>query len=190
MIEKELLENPFPWMSDDAIAYYDSIMRPSMRILEWGSGYSTIWLEKFDPAYLVSIEHNKDWADALEPYLNATDMRKVDTYPHNFVNEWEEQSFDLIIIDGINRLKCLYWVLDHNLLAEGGIIIYDDMHRKFSQLEGKWSQEEYQDAWELLEDEDMDLIMQPNTTIEDRIKNSLDQEVMGFDLTLFAHKVK
>ena len=36
MIEKELLENPFPWMNDDAVAYYDSIMRPSMRILESG----------------------------------------------------------------------------------------------------------------------------------------------------------
>ena len=184
MIEKELLENPSPWMNDYAVAYYESIMRPAMRILEWGAGYSTIWLEKFDPAYLVSIEHNKDWADALEPYLTTTDLRKVDTYPKNFVNEWEEQSFDLIIIDGINRLKCLYWVLDHNLLAEGGIIIYDDMHRK-------WSQQDYIDAWEVLEDEDFKMVMQPNSTLEDRLAASLDgNKLEDKDITLFAHRVK
>ena len=183
MIEKELLENPFPWMSDDAIAYYDSIMRPSMRILEWGSGYSTIWLEKFDPAYLVSIEHNKDWADALKPYLNATDMRNFDNYPHNFVNEWEEQSFDLIIIDGINRLQCLYWVLEHNLLAEGGTIVYDDIHRK-------WSHTEYHDAWETLEDEEFDLQMLPHTDMEHRMNNVLENGPASLEITLFAHKVK
>ena len=106
----------------------------------------------------------------------------------SLMNVWKPQTFDIVIIDGINRLKCLYWVLEHDLLAEGGTIIYDDMHRRFSQLEGKWSQEEYQDAWEVLEDEDMELLMQPNTTIEDRIENSLGQELVGYDLTLFAHK--
>lgn len=184
MIEQSLLENPSPWMNKDAVAYYESIMRPAMRILEWGGGYSTIWLEKFDPAYLVSIEHNKDWADALEPYLTTTDLRKVDTYPQNFVNEWEEESFDLIIIDGINRLQCLYWVLEHNLLAEDGIIVYDDMHRK-------WSQEDYIDAWEILEDEDFKMVMQPNLTLEDRLATSLDgRRLEDKDITLFAHKVK
>jgi len=177
MIEKSLLDNPSPWMNKDAVAYYESLMRPAMRILEWGAGYSTIWLEKFDPAYLVSIEHNKEWADALEPYLTTTDLRKVDTYPQNFVNEWEEQSFDLIIIDGINRLQCLYWVLDHNLLAEGGTIVYDDIHRKWI-----GSHEEYHDAWETLEDEEFELRMLPPTNME--------HNTSSLEITLFAHKIK
>ena len=187
-IEEQYIQNPKPWMNDAAVEYYGSILKPKMRILEFGSGYSTIWLEKFDPTYLVSYEHDEQWAEALQPYLELCDITCIDEYPTSLMNVWKPQTFDIVIIDGINRLKCLYWVLEHDLLAEGGTIIYDDMHRRFSQLEGKWSQEEYQDAWEVLEDEDMELLMQPNTTIEDRIENSLGQELVGYDLTLFAHK--
>ena len=187
-IEEQYIQNPKPWMNDAAVEYYASILKPKMRILEFGSGYSTIWLEKFDPTNLVSYEHDEQWAEALQPYLELCDITCIDEYPMSLMNVWKPQTFDIVIIDGINRLKCLYWVLEHDLLAEGGTIIYDDMHRRFSQLEGKWSQEEYQDAWEVLEDEDMELLMQPNTTIEDRIENSLGQELVGYDLTLFAHK--
>ena len=110
-------------------------------------------------------------------------MRNVDNYPHNFVNEWEEQSFDLIIIDGINRLQCLYWVLEHNLLAEGGTIVYDDIHRK-------WSDTEYHEAWETLEDEEFDLQMLPHTDMEHRMNNVLENGPASLEITLFAHKVK
>ena len=168
MIEQKLLENPKPWMNDAAVEYYERLLKPKLRILEFGSGYSTIWLERFEPTYLVSYEDNAEWAEALQPYLELCEITRINDYPMSLMNVWKPQAFDLIIIDGINRLKCLYWVLEHDLLAEGGTIIYDDMHRRFSELEGKWSQEEYQDAWEVLEDEDMELLMQPNTTIEDR----------------------
>ena len=36
MIEKELLENPSPWMNDYAVAYYESIMRPGNAYLRMG----------------------------------------------------------------------------------------------------------------------------------------------------------
>ncbi len=182
MIEKELLENPSPWMNDDAVAYYESIMRPSMRILEFGSGYSTIWLEKFEPTYLVSYEHEEEWGAALQPYLELCDITCIKDYPMSLMNVWPPKTFDLIIIDGINRLQCLYWVLDHDLLAEGGTIIYDDMHRK-------WSQEDYHDAWETLEDEEFELRMLPSTDMEYRMDNLLETSRSSLEITLFAHKV-
>jgi len=52
------------------------------------------------------------------------------------------------VIDGINRLKCLYWVIEHKLLAENGTIIYDDMHRRWLPHE---KGPDYQDAWDALE---------------------------------------
>ena len=69
MIEHKLLENPKPWMNDAAVEYYESLLKPKMRILEFGSGYSTIWLENFEPTYLVSYEDDEEWANALQPYL-------------------------------------------------------------------------------------------------------------------------
>ena len=48
-IEEQYIQNPKPWMNDAAVEYYASILKPKMRILEFGSGDSTIWLEKFDP---------------------------------------------------------------------------------------------------------------------------------------------
>jgi predicted O-methyltransferase YrrM len=180
MIEKELLENPSPWMNDDAVAYYESIMRPSMRILEFGSGYSTIWLEKFDPTYLVSYEHKEEWGAALQPYLDLCEITCIKDYPMSLMNVWKPETFDLIIIDGINRLQCLYWVLEHNLLAEGGTIVYDDIHRK-------WQNEEYHDAWETLEDEGFDLRMLPPTDMEHRMNNLLETDRASLEITLFAH---
>jgi predicted O-methyltransferase YrrM len=181
MIEHKLLENPKPWMNDAAVEYYESLLKPKMRILEFGSGYSTIWLENFEPTYLVSYEDDEEWANALQPYLELCEITRINDYPMSLMNVWKPQTFDLIIIDGINRLKCLYWVLEHDLLAEGGTIVYDDMHRR-------WSVEEYQDAWETLEDENMELIMQPNTTIKHRVENIFDGEIEDKDITLFAHK--
>ena len=182
MIEEKLLKNPKPWMNEAAVEYYASILKPQMRILEFGSGYSTIWLEKFDPRYLVSYEHDKEWGAALQPYLELCEITRIENYPISLMNVWKPQTFDLVIIDGINRLKCLYWVLEHDLLAEGGTIVYDDMHRK-------WSVEEYQEAWETLEDEDMELVMRPNHTLERRMENIFDGEHRQTkDITLFAHK--
>ena len=129
--------------------------------LEFGSGYSTIliWISlSFES--LISLESNKDWFDALLSYCPNADLRYIQDYPLNLKPEWEP--FDLIVIDGINRLKCLYWVLEHNMLAEGGTIIYDDMHRKWlPQEQGS----DYQDAWEILEDEDFEMVMLPNNGI-------------------------
>lgn len=180
MIEQGLLENPSPWMNPHAVEYYESMMRPNMKILEFGSGYSTIWLYKFEPECVVSLESNKDWFDAIFSYCPNADLRYIQDYPLNLKSEWEP--FDLIVIDGINRLKCLYWVLEHDMLAEGGTIIYDDMHRKWlPQEQGS----DYQDAWEILEDEDFEMVMLPNNGIWERESVLRTSE---HDITLFAHK--
>ena len=167
-------------MNPHAVDYYASMMRPNMKILEFGSGYSTIWLDKFEPESLISLESNKDWFDALLSYCPNADLRYIQDYPLNLKPEWEP--FDLIVIDGINRLKCLYWVLEHDMLAEGGTIIYDDMHRKWlPQEQGS----DYQDAWEILEDEDFEMVMLPNNGIWERESVLRTSE---HDITLFAHK--
>ena len=181
MIEQELLENPSPWMNNLAVEYYESMMRPNMKILEFGSGYSTIWLNKFEPECVVSLESNKDWFDALLPYCPTVDLRYIEDYPLNLNPEWEP--FDLIVIDGINRLKCLYWVIENDMLADGGTIIYDDMHRKWL---WKNSSDDYQDAWETLEDEDFEMVMVPTNPIWERDTLNRTSE---HDITLFAHKV-
>jgi len=179
------LSNPKPWMNDGAVNYYESIMSKGMKILEFGGGFSTLWLEKFEPKLLVSLESNEPWFNDLSSHTTMADLRFQPNYPHDLVNEWESHSFDLIVIDGINRLKCLYWVIENELLAENGTIIYDDMHRLWLPQENS---PDYQDAWDTLEDEGFEMVMIPEKPAREL---SVPRErTTAYDITLFSHKVK
>jgi len=179
------LSNPKPWMNDGAVNYYESIMSKGMKILEFGGGFSTLWLEKFEPKLLVSLESDEPWFNDLSSHTTMADLRFQPNYPHDLVNEWESHSFDLIVIDGINRLKCLYWVIENELLAENGTIIYDDMHRLWLPQENS---PDYQDAWDTLEDEGFEMVMIPEKPAREL---SVPRErTTAHDITLFSHKVK
>ena len=179
------LSNPKPWFNDGAVNYYESIMSKGMKILEFGGGSSTLWLEKFEPKLLVSLESDESWFNDLSSHTTMTDLRFQPDYPHDLDNEWESHSFDLIVIDGINRLKCLYWVIEHKLLAENGTIIYDDMHRRWLPHE---KGPDYQDAWDALELEGFEMILIPATPAHELTIPY--QRTTAHDMTLFSHKVK
>lgn len=53
-----------PWYTFPAIAFLKDIIMPSYKVLEYGSGYSTLYYKNHVDC-LVTIEHNKEWADRL-----------------------------------------------------------------------------------------------------------------------------
>ncbi|MCB9361658.1 MAG: FkbM family methyltransferase [Flavobacteriales bacterium] len=127
-IDKE--NNPIPWMTYSFIDFISSRLNSNMKIFEYGSGNSTLWWSKRVKT-IVSCEHDKLWYNSLlndlpenvtleyKEVKNGNYARKISEY----VNE-----FDIIIIDGRDRISCA----KNSLLAlkKDGIIIWDNSDRK------------------------------------------------------------
>lgn len=108
------------------------------RILEYGSGGSTLWLAMHCPeARILSIEHDRNWftlvnhaaAGLLETGIIgqnvAVALRPVDDYAHNSYID-VVMPFNLIFIDGAHttRTPCLKAAAD--LLSLGGVVFLDN----------------------------------------------------------------
>jgi glycosyltransferase involved in cell wall biosynthesis len=100
------------------------------RVLEFGSGYSTIWWSR-RVGEVISIEHNAEWIALISKLLspNATILTRTPTDPDAYIETAFEQAglFEVIIIDGIHREN--FTPMLASKLAEGGVIILDNSER-------------------------------------------------------------
>lgn len=120
-------------MSDLEIGIIDRLIESEKpkRVLEWGSGGSTVYFPKKHECIerWLSIEHNGNYIKNLLPNINS----KVDII---WVPEdnWYEDSvkfhtdrYDMILIDGLRRNSCI--PLANSLLAKDGFILLHDAGR-------------------------------------------------------------
>ena len=149
----EMAKLDVPWWTYDAISHVDLWLqaRPRpIRVFEYGSGASTIWLSRrADEVH--SVEHHQDFgqmmAQELSTYGNVS-LRIVppiaSTSPligsqkeghagldfSDYVDSIDSLpgQFDLIVIDGRAREACLRKAMPR--LAEGGLIVFDNSRRK------------------------------------------------------------
>ena len=141
-----------PWWTFDAIDVVDDFLRtrPQARVLEWGSGASTLWLAS-RVAEVASIEHDVAWGGRMARELSARDLDTVhllvveprrrpggitsakpgfeglDFTAYADAIDRVDGEFDLVVIDGRAREACLVRALDR--LAEGGLIVFDNVDR-------------------------------------------------------------
>lgn len=145
----EMARLKVPWWTFDAadVVAAHLVGRPGARVLEWGSGSSTLWLA--DRAATVdSIEHDPDWAESMRPRLPAHVTLHVvppvpDTDPavpsgkrgfagldfHDYVAAADDLpgTFDLVVVDGRAREACLARAADR--LAPEGLVVVDNVDR-------------------------------------------------------------
>lgn len=122
---------------------------PEARVLEWGSGASTVWLGKRS-AEVFSIESDKNWAEmvanAVPPHVRIltpdippvgedtwarsrrSGFRHLDFSHYVEVIDDIPGLFDLIVIDGRAREACLAKAITR--LAPAGIIVFDNTNRR------------------------------------------------------------
>ncbi len=116
-----------------------AMSRDNIRVLEWGTGYSTIYYSKFltknnRKFTWWSVDNNEKW------YLRILKLSKdinVGILLFLFNPNKEEYihapegllKFDIIIIDGRYRKKCL--VVARKCLKEDGVIILHDANREY-----------------------------------------------------------
>jgi SAM-dependent methyltransferase len=121
---------------------------PGCRVLEWGSGGSTLWLaDRLPPgASLTSVEHHPEWHARVAARIgsregvrlilaepdgpvgaNATIAEEDPAPLGRYLHAADGQAYDVILVDGVARVACM----DHarSLLAPGGVVYLHDAHR-------------------------------------------------------------
>jgi len=129
-----------PWLTPAANRILDSYIKSSDTLLEFGSGRSTVWFAK-RVAKVISVEHHKAWHKKVRKMLddegvgNVTyrfvredaDMDEDSALDANYVNiidDFDNNSLDACLVDGIYRGSCALRVLDKIKL--GGLLIIDN----------------------------------------------------------------
>ena len=122
---------PIPWFTYSFLNFLTDRIRPEMKIFEFGSGNSTIWFSS-KGCQLFSIEHNPAWYDRMRNMLRDRKnvslklASKEDNSYSSAILEFEG-FFDIIIIDGRDRVNCARNSL--GALKPGGVIIWDNSDR-------------------------------------------------------------
>lgn len=119
-----------PWISYDAQAVIDAHLTKASRVLEFGSGMSTVWYAE-RAGDVVSTEDYEPWFDQVNAIIAARSIanihykfaRNADEYT-SFTDEERGDGFDLIMVDGSVRDLCIRRSLD--LLRPRGMLYLDN----------------------------------------------------------------
>jgi hypothetical protein len=126
---------PLPWLTYPAIDFLGSLDFTGKRVLEFGSGYSTLWWAQRADS-VTSFEADQRWMSSMASKMpaNAT-VLALPTDPddkyHRTIGVEEflreklgDQRFDVIVIDGVDRVGTARASLPY--LADGGIVVVDN----------------------------------------------------------------
>jgi hypothetical protein len=122
------LRPELPWWPFVAIDAVKRCMTPEAKVIEFGSGMSTVWLAR-RAGYVVSIEDNLEWYKKVRNLLVHYNLQNVDYrlragLSYYDLSEWSGLTFDLAIVDGSHRWRCIEAVLP--LLREKGSLYLDN----------------------------------------------------------------
>jgi hypothetical protein len=115
---------PTPWIVFKAIDWLNANALPTWDVFEWGSGASTMYF--YDRCKsIVSIEHDPLYLirSIDDAFIFENDLQK---YP-KIIEMSMRKKYDLIFIDGMERMKCLDEALRY--VKPGGYIMVDDSDR-------------------------------------------------------------
>lgn len=123
-----------PWWCESAVNLIKSkiLQYPDIRVFEWGAGNSTLFWTNYAKE-VVSVEHDRTWCEkmtALVPAIARIEYREL-VYGGNYCKAIldEKGKFDIILIDGRDRVRCAKNCVCK--LKENGIIIWDNTNREY-----------------------------------------------------------
>ena len=124
-------KNPLPWFTYSALHFIcQKLELKPMKVFEFGSGNSTLWFAA-RVASVVSVENNPEFytemTEKIQLVSNVTyELRHLNKNYSQKILEYEE-AFDIIIIDGRERVECVKNCLQ--ALKKDGVIIFDNSDR-------------------------------------------------------------
>lgn len=123
---------PRPWLAPEVINFIQDFLfkHSNAKILEFGTGCSTIFFTTMMPSHLVAVEHSPIWFKSVQDYLGAhglqVDLRLVTNRYYEECYKFVPDYFDFILLDGKDRMACLQAIRDHKILKPGGVVMLDD----------------------------------------------------------------
>jgi predicted O-methyltransferase YrrM len=123
-----------PWLTPDSISALQTMLRPTDRGIEWGSGRSTAWFAK-RMAHLTSVECEPEWYEKVKAELQKTGLSNVDyqfkprTPPDDFVgvvDQFRDDSLDFALVDSLERFRCA--MAATRKIRIGGILVVDNIN--------------------------------------------------------------
>jgi predicted O-methyltransferase YrrM len=148
MVVKELRTEP--WLTEGAIKFLEATIGPASRVLEYGSGASTLWFAS-RVAELVSVEGNQAWYDRIAAMLeNNSGVQLI--HHEGYVGAeatFPDDYFDLVLVDGRKRVAC--FKAADRVLKPGGYMMLDNSERPryspcfyFYETKQRWSDNQLQ----------------------------------------------
>lgn len=119
-----------PWMVKSANDFLIKNLRKDMIVLEFGSGRSTQFVSK-RVNKVFSREHNEEWFNIVKEQIK--DISNINYSFYNDLSKYadtsdiKDNSLDLVIVDGRNRVNCL--LNSVSKLKSGGALVLDNAER-------------------------------------------------------------
>jgi len=144
LCQKTPLELGMPWWSFGAVREVEKIILKDMRIFEFGSGGSSIFLAE-RAGSVISVEDEESWAQAVRTEAQKRRVQNLEIQHHPFdffacrefegsayLNSLKDGPYDLIVVDGKEegvqvRDQC-FWRAE-KFIRKGGVIVVDDSYR-------------------------------------------------------------
>ena len=129
-----------PWISYDAQKTIEAFLGPTKRVLEFGSGMSTVWYAE-RAGEVVSIEDSKPWFELVQGIMCSRRVSNVRYHlaegPGDYATIRPEDvgiGFDFVMIDGSAREACAKVAI--SMTRPGGIIYLDNSDKCFNPVTG------------------------------------------------------
>ncbi len=115
-----------PWYTFPAIEYLSQFDFSEMNVLEFGSGYSTVYWKK-KCRKITSVEHRAEWINIVKGFIFKENTELILQTENNYTQICKtlDKKFDIIIIDGIKRPDCTREI-KHCLNTQTGLVILDN----------------------------------------------------------------
>ena len=124
--------NALPWMNYGIIGLLKGSLNTSMHVFEFGSGNSTLFFAKHSKR-ITSVEYDRNWYRLIDGEIKKRQLENVqyiyrglDADFHDVILE-QEGSFDLVVVDGRDRVKCALNAIAK--LSDNGVLLLDDSDR-------------------------------------------------------------
>jgi predicted O-methyltransferase YrrM len=125
-------------LTRDAITYLEKVVHIGTKVLEYGSGASTIWFAK--RSFCVdSIEHDLSWYGLVVAAIQKENLTNVGLHCVPDTNDFEEYvqfgrklglnrgGYDLVVVDGRRRVRCIKAIAE--FVVPGGLLVLDNAER-------------------------------------------------------------
>jgi predicted O-methyltransferase YrrM len=124
-----------PWITDPAIDFIEGWidshpMKSQLKVFEFGTGNSTLWFLQKN-CRVTTVDNNPSWTRAVETAAHAFNLSShLTSYcaERPYTKYYEKFDYDIVFIDGRDRVSCLERVIDIGF-PKLGILVLDNTER-------------------------------------------------------------